>query len=108
MITSRTGIRATPSRLVLSSSTDATYNGLSGANVALTNVNLNTAAVDVAPTSGLQTDTNGGTAKFTVTLQQQADGQCHYSHRQQRHQPGDRFEFFADVHPSKLECRARP
>ncbi len=50
------------------SSADGTYNGLSGATVSLTNINHNTAGIDVAPTSGLQTDTNGGTAAFSVTL----------------------------------------
>ena len=50
------------------SSADGTYNGLSGTTVSLTNVNYNTAGVKVTPTSGLRTDTNGGTATFTVTL----------------------------------------
>ena len=35
---------------------------------ALTNINYNTAGIDVTPTSGLQTDTNGGTASFAITL----------------------------------------
>ena len=40
----------------------------SGTTVSLTNVNYNTAVINVSPTSGLQTDTNGGTASFNLTL----------------------------------------
>ena len=41
---------------------------LSGPTVALTNINNNTAGINVSPTAGLQTNTNGATASFTVVL----------------------------------------
>jgi hypothetical protein len=59
-----------PYDLVLSPaiSTDPGYAGIDPANVAVTNLDNDTAAVLVAPTSGLVTTESGGTATFNVVL----------------------------------------
>src|SRR5437867_3056727 len=55
-------------------STDAGYNGLDAADVAVTNTDNDTAAIAVSPTSGLTTTESGGTATFTVVLGTQPMG----------------------------------
>jgi LPXTG-site transpeptidase (sortase) family protein len=50
------------------SSPDATYDGLSVADVSVTNTDDDTAGVTVTPTSGLNTTEAGGTDSFTVVL----------------------------------------
>ncbi|MCB1627479.1 MAG: DUF11 domain-containing protein, partial [Xanthomonadales bacterium] len=47
---------------------DAVYNGLDGADVAVTNTDDDTAGITVTPTSGLTTTEAGGTDSFTVVL----------------------------------------
>jgi hypothetical protein len=49
-------------------STDTGYAGLDPADVAVTNEDDDTSAIEVSPTSGLVTTEMGGTATFTVTL----------------------------------------
>ncbi len=49
-------------------STDASYAGVNAADVAVTNLDNDTAGFIVTPTSGLQTSEGGGTATFTVRL----------------------------------------
>jgi hypothetical protein len=63
----------TPYSIVLgpTSSTDNTYDGLTPPNVNLINIETLTAGVTVAPTSGLTTTTTGGSASFTVVLNNQ-------------------------------------
>ena len=46
-------------------SADANYNGLNAADVAVTNVDNDTAGITVTPISGLTTTEAGGTATFT-------------------------------------------
>ncbi|MGE0078543.1 MAG: Ig-like domain-containing protein [Bacteroidales bacterium] len=50
------------------SSSDPLYNGLSVADVSVTNINDDIAGVVVTPTSGLTTTEGGGTANFTIKL----------------------------------------
>src|SRR2546425_868953 len=52
-------------------STDAGYNGLNPADVAVTNTDNDTPGITVIPTSGLTTTESGGTATFTVALDTQ-------------------------------------
>ncbi len=49
-------------------SADANYNGRNAADVAVTNVDDDTAGITISPTSGLTTTEAGGTATFTVVL----------------------------------------
>src|SRR6185503_2974523 len=56
------------------SSSDAVYAAIDPADVAVTNTDDNTAAIDVTPTSGLETTESGGTATFTVVLKSQPTG----------------------------------
>src|SRR3989441_757013 len=49
-------------------STDAGYNGMNPADVAVTNMDNDTAGISVIPTSGLTTTESGGTATITVLL----------------------------------------
>ena len=55
-------------------STDATYNGVDAADVAVTNTDNDAAGITVTPTPGLTTTEAGGTATFTVVLDSAADG----------------------------------
>ena len=55
-------------------STDATYNGSTPADVAVTNTDNDAAGITVTPTAGLMTTEAGGTATFTVVLNTPADG----------------------------------
>lgn len=50
-------------------SADPLYSGRSSSDVVVTNVDDDTAAIDVTPTSGLITSESGGTATFTVVLE---------------------------------------
>ena len=52
-------------------SADGNYNGLNPSDVALTNLDNDTAGIVVSPTSGLTTTEAGGTATFTVLLTSQ-------------------------------------
>src|SRR5439155_337694 len=52
-------------------STDGVYNGLNPADVAMTNTDDDTPGITVTPTPGLTTTEAGGTATFTVMLEQQ-------------------------------------
>lgn len=52
-------------------SSDNAYNGINPANMAVTNLDNDTAGISVTPTSGLVTTEAGGTAQFTVTLNSQ-------------------------------------
>jgi len=52
-------------------STDANYDGLDAANVAVTNVDNDSASISVSPTSGLRTTEGGGTDTFEVVLNSQ-------------------------------------
>ena len=52
-------------------STDATYNGVNAADVAVTNTDNDAAGITVTPTAGLTTTEAGGTATFTVVLNTQ-------------------------------------
>ncbi|HIK08753.1 MAG TPA: DUF4347 domain-containing protein, partial [Oscillatoriaceae cyanobacterium M33_DOE_052] len=52
-------------------STDAKYSGMDAADVAVTNINNDTAGITITPTSGLTTTEAGGTATFTVKLNSQ-------------------------------------
>src|SRR2546429_373872 len=52
-------------------STDAGYNGMNAADVAVTNMDNDTAGISVIPTSGLTTTEGGGTATFTMALTSQ-------------------------------------
>jgi len=52
-------------------STDAKYSGMNAADVAVTNINNDTAGITITPTSGLTTTEAGGTATFTVKLNSQ-------------------------------------
>ena len=47
-------------------STDANYNGVDAADVAVTNTDNDAAGITVTPTPGLTTTEAGGTATFTV------------------------------------------
>src|SRR5207249_1103292 len=49
-------------------STDGSYNGMNPADVAVTNMDNDTAGIAVIPTSGLTTTEGGGTATFTIVL----------------------------------------
>jgi regulation of enolase protein 1 (concanavalin A-like superfamily) len=49
-------------------SNDGNYNGRNAADVAVTNINDDTAGISVTPTTGLVTTESGGTATFTVRL----------------------------------------
>src|SRR5207247_2260464 len=49
-------------------STDGSYNGMNPADVAVTNMDNDTAGITVIPTSGLTTTEGGGTATFTIAL----------------------------------------
>jgi hypothetical protein len=53
------------------SSTDPNYSGRNAADVAVTNLDDDTAGISVAPTAGLVTTESGGTATFTVRLDSQ-------------------------------------
>ncbi|HEU0031877.1 MAG TPA: Calx-beta domain-containing protein [Kofleriaceae bacterium] len=65
-----------PYRVVLAPavSGDASYAGLDPADVALTNIDNDTAGVIVTPASGLQTTESGGTASFTIVLTAEPTG----------------------------------
>ena len=52
-------------------SSDGNYNGIDPADVAVTNIDNDTAGIIVTPTSGLTTTEAGGTATFTVVLNSQ-------------------------------------
>ena len=52
-------------------STDATYNGVNAADVAVTNTDNDAVGITVTPTTGLTTTEAGGTATFTVVLNTQ-------------------------------------
>jgi CSLREA domain-containing protein len=52
-------------------SSDSAYNGLAVADVALTNVDDDTAGITVTPVSGLVTTEAGGTAQFSIVLTSQ-------------------------------------
>ena len=52
-------------------STDANYNGVNAADVAVTNTDNDAAGITVTPTAGLTTTEAGGTATFTVVLNTQ-------------------------------------
>ncbi|HUT37392.1 MAG TPA: Calx-beta domain-containing protein, partial [Planctomycetota bacterium] len=52
-------------------STDANYNGLNAADVAVSNLDNDIPGITVTPTSGLTTTEAGGTAQFTVVLDAQ-------------------------------------
>ena len=54
-------------------STDATYNGIDAADVAVTNTDNDAAGITVTPISGPDDDEAGGTATFTVVLNSAAD-----------------------------------
>ena len=72
-------------------SADAAYNGLDAADVAVTNIDNDTAGITVTPTAGLTTTEAGGTATFTVRLERAADGGRHDRSEQLRHDRGDRL-----------------
>jgi OmpA family protein/glucodextranase-like protein len=55
----------------LSTSADASYNGLNPANVSLSNTDNDAAGITVNPTAGLVTTETAGTAQFTVALTSQ-------------------------------------
>src|SRR5439155_21622480 len=52
-------------------STDPNYNGLDTVDVAVTNIDNDQAGITVNPTSGLETTEAGGTATFSVVLNNQ-------------------------------------
>jgi hypothetical protein len=52
-------------------SADPLYNDLNAADVAVTNTDDDTAGITVTPVAGLTTTEAGGTATFTVVLNQQ-------------------------------------
>ena len=56
-------------------STDPNYNGVNAADVAVTNTDNDAAGITVTPTTGLTTTEAGGTATFTVVLDEPADGE---------------------------------
>ena len=72
-------------------STDASYNGLNAADVAVTNTDNDTAGITVTPTTGLVTTEAGGTATFTVRAQLAADGQRDDRPELERHDRGHRL-----------------
>ncbi|BDX37387.1 hypothetical protein CYCD_07420 [Tenuifilaceae bacterium CYCD] len=49
-------------------STDTKYNGLNPSDVSITNIDNDTAGVNITPTTGLTTTEAGGTATFTISL----------------------------------------
>src|SRR5205814_304465 len=55
-------------------SSDADYSGFNRADIALTNIDDDTAGITVSPTSGLITSEAGGTDSFTVVLNTQPTG----------------------------------
>ena len=88
-------------------STDATYNGINAADVAVTNTDNDAAGITVTPTSGLTTTEAGGTATFTVVLTSAADrgrdDRAELERRDRRHgQSGE-----PDVYDARQLERAR-
>ena len=52
-------------------STDSSYNGMNASDVAVTNIDNDTAGITVTPTSGVSVSEGGGTTTFTVVLTSQ-------------------------------------
>ena len=84
-------------------STDATYNGVNAADVAVTNTDNDAAGITVTPTTGLTTTEAGGTATFTVVLNTQPTADVTIAPELERHDgrhgpPGE-----PDLHRRELE-----
>ena len=89
-------------------STDAVYNGINAADVAVTNTDNDAAGITVTPTSGLTTTEAGGTATFTVVLDTQptADVTIGAQHERCDRRHGRAGE--PDVHAARTGTSRRP